>query len=82
MTNIQNSDNNECFKWYLVKYLNPTDHNLRSITKADNDFAKKHDFKDIKLPVKIRDIHKIEKKDSFGISVFGYENREGHPIYV
>ena len=82
MTNIQNSDNNECFKWYLVKYLNPTDHNLRRITKADKDFAKKHDFKDIKFPVKIRDTLKIEKKDSFGISVFGYENREEYLIYV
>ena len=82
MTNIQNSDNNECFKWYLVKYLNPTDHNLRRITKADKDFAKKHDFKDIKFPVKIRDTLEIEKKDSFGISVFGYENREEYLIYV
>ena len=31
-------------------------------TKADKDFAEKLDFKDIKFPVTIRDIHKIEKK--------------------
>ena len=31
-------------------------------TKADRDFAKKLDFKDIKFPVKVRDIYKIEKK--------------------
>ena len=39
------------------------------------------DFKDIKFPVKTRDIHKIEKKkekkNSITTSVFGYENREG-----
>ena len=35
-----------------------------------------------KFPVKIRDIHKIEKKNSISISVFGYENKEKHPIYV
>ena len=29
-----------------------------------------------------RDIHKIEKKNSIAISVFGYENKEKHPIYV
>ena len=61
---------------------NPTDHNPRRITKADKDFAEKLDFKDIKFQVKIRDIQKIEKKNSIGISVFGYEKKEKHPIYV
>ena len=50
------------------------------ITKADEDFAKKLDFKGIKFPVKIRD--KIERKDSIGINVFCYENKEKHPTYV
>ena len=36
----------------------------------------------MKFPVKIRDIHKIEKKNSIGITVFGYENKEKYPIYV
>ena len=31
---------------------------------------------------KIGDIHKIEKKNSIGISVFGYENKKKHPVYV
>ena len=31
------------------------------ITKVDKHFIKKLDFKDIKVPVKVRDIHKIEK---------------------
>ena len=79
MINIQNIDDNECFKWSIVRYLNLSDHNPRRITKADKDFAKKLDFKDIKFPVKIRDIH---KKNPISISVFGYENKEKHPIYV
>ena len=36
----------------------------------------------MKFPVKIRDTNKIEKNNSIGISVFGYENKERHPIYV
>ena len=52
------------------------------ITKADKEFAKKLDFKNVKFPVKVRDIHKIEKSNSIGISVFGYENKEKHLIYV
>ena len=51
-------------------------------TKADKDFVKNFDFKHIKLPVKIRDIHKIEKKNSICISIFGYESKENHSIYV
>ena len=33
--------------------------------KSDKDFAKRLDFKVITFPVKIRDIHKIEKKKEF-----------------
>ena len=76
MINVQNIDDNECFKWSLVRYLNLADDLPARITKSDKDFAKKLDFKDIKFPVKVRDIHKVEKNNSVGISVFGYENKE------
>ena len=56
------------------------------ITKSNKDCAKKLDFKDkffmAKFPVKVRDIHKIEKKNSIGISIFGQQNEEKHPIYM
>ena len=73
---FQNIDDNECFKWCFIRYLNPADQNPLRITKADNKFIKKLDFKDIKFPVKVRDMHKIEKKNPISISVFGYENKE------
>ena len=52
------------------------------MAKADKNFAKRLDFKDIKFPVKVRNAHKIEKKSSINSSVFGHENKEKHPIYV
>ena len=61
LINIQIIDDNECFKWYLVKYLNLADHNPKRIAKADKNFAKRLDFKDIKCPVETRDIQRIEK---------------------
>ena len=82
LINIQNIDDNECFKWCLVRYLYPAAQNPRTIKNADKNFAKRLDFQDKKIPVKIRDIHKRTKKDSIGISVFGYENKEKHPNYV
>ena len=54
--------NNECFKWSFFRYLNPADLNPARITKVDKNFAKKFDFKDIKCPAKLRDIHRIEKR--------------------
>ena len=62
LINIQNIDDNECFKWSLVGYLNPADRNPARITKADKDFAKRLDFKGIKFPVKIKDIQKSKKR--------------------
>ena len=62
MINIQIIDDNECFKWFIVRYVNPADHDPRRITKTNKDFTKKINFKDIKFPVKVRDIHKIEKR--------------------
>ena len=65
-----------------MRFLNPTGHNIIRITKADKDFAKRLDFKDMKFLVKTRDIHKIEKQNYIGISVSGYENKEKDPFYV
>ena len=59
---IQNTDYIEWSKWCLVRYLNPADHNPKRITKSNKDFAKTLDFKDIKSPVKIRNIHTQNNK--------------------
>ena len=76
LINIQNIDHKECFNWCLVKYISSVDPNPKWISKVDKDIGKKLDFKDICFPIKIRDIHKIGKKNSIGITVFGYENKE------
>ena len=52
---IQGIDDNECFKWCLVWYLNPAYSYSGRITKAGKNFAKNLNFKDIKFPVKVRD---------------------------
>ena len=76
MLNIQKIDDIEYIKRCLVRYLHPVDHNPKRITKVDTDFVKKLNFKEMKFPVKVRDIHKIEKNNSIGISVLSYENKE------
>ena len=63
LINIQNTGDNEYFKWHYLRYLNPENHHPTRITKADKDFAKRLDFKETKFPVNIRDINKIELKE-------------------
>ena len=75
LINIQNTDDNEFFKWCLVRSLNSADHHPPRNTKANKNFDNRLDFKDIKCPVKTRGIHKIEKKNSINFSVSGYENK-------
>ena len=58
---IQNIDNNKWFKWSLIRYLHLGDQNPGRIRKVDKDFSKELDSKDIKVPAKIKDTHKIEK---------------------
>ena len=60
--NIQNTDDSKCFKCKLVRYLNPSVHYPKRITKAKKDFAKKLDFKGTKFPVKIRGLNNIKKE--------------------
>ena len=72
MISIQNIDDNECFKWRLVRYVRPADRDPARITKVDEYFAKRLGCKGIKFSVKTRYIQKIKKKkNSIDISGFG-----------
>ena len=46
-----------------MRYLQSEDHHPARIRKIDEMFKGEFVFKDIRFPVKIRDIHKIEKKN-------------------
>ena len=61
LINIQNIGGNECFKWCLIRYLNPADHQPARTAKAGKGFSKIFNFKYLQFPVKAKDFHKIEK---------------------
>ena len=44
-------------------WLDTSDHHLSRIRKVDKLFVDELDFQDIKLPVKIEDVLKTEKKE-------------------
>ena len=80
--NIQTFNDNQCFKCCLIKYLNPFDHHPARITTVHRMLESKLDFKDKKFPFKIRDSHKIEKRNRVGISIFSYKNTKKYLLYV
>ena len=55
---------------------------LAKIRKIEKLFEDELDVEDIKCPVKIKDIHKIEINNSIGISVFVYESKGKYSLYV
>ena len=50
--------------------------------KSANYLRDKSYLADTKIPVKIKDIHKIKKYNSIGISGFDYKNKVRYPIHV
>ena len=52
------------------KLLNGSSNNLAKIKKTDKDSVRELCCKNIKLPVKLRDTHKVEKKKIVSASVF------------
>ena len=64
----------------MVRYLNSADHHPARITKAVKILQRDLILKTYNVQ---RDIHRnLKKKNSIGISVFGYENKVKYPIYV
>ena len=45
-------------------------------------YGDKLDFKNITFPVKVRDVEKIERKNSIGISVFDHEDKRKYPVIL
>ena len=81
LINMKNEDN-ECFSWCHIRYLNPQDKNPQRIKKSDKEFIKKLDYSGIEFSVATKQYNKIEKQNEININVFGYENKQPYPIFV
>lgn len=81
LINIQNEDN-ECFRWCHVRYINPKTENPQQIKNSDREMVEKLNYQGVEFPVNVKDYGKVEAKNSFNVNVFGYEDRQFFPIYV
>ena len=72
--NIQNNDN-ECFKWSVVRALNPVKKDPQRITKELRKQAEEYDWSDIPFPTPYEDrsIKRFEIKYELHINVYGFK---------
>ena len=71
--NMKNNDD-QCFKWSVVRALNPVDIHPERITKELKDQSERLDWSGLKFPVKLNQIVIFEKLNpQISINVFGFE---------
>ena len=81
LINIKNKDN-ECFRWCHIRHLNPQKKDPQRIKKDDKQFIGELNCKGIEFPVSQKQYNKIEKQNSIGINVFGYEKEQPFPVHI
>ena len=73
--NMKNDDD-QCFKWSVVRALNPVDVHPERITKELKEQSERLDWSGLKFPVKLNHIVIFEKfNPQISINVFGFEDR-------
>ena len=54
-------EDNECFRWCLVRYVNYVSKNPTKLGNIDNEFAKQLNFKGMRFPFHKKDYTKNRK---------------------
>lgn len=69
--NVKNSDV-QCFKWALLSALYPANKSSDRVSSYSK-YENKLNFVGVPFPVKLTDIHKIEKLNNLSVNVYGLE---------
>ena len=78
--NMKNDDD-QCFKWSVVRALNPVEKNSERITNELKEQSERLDWSGLKFPVKLDHIVIFEKfNPQISINVFGFEDRVVYPL--
>ena len=79
--NMKNEDN-QCFKWCVVRALNPVEKNSERITKELKDQSERLNWSGLRFPVDLKQIKIFEKFNPFiSINVFGFED-DVYPLRI
>ena len=79
--NIQNKNDNECFRWCHLAFLFPVKRNAEWISKY-KEHIDKVKYDKINFPVKLKDIPKIENVNDIRFNVFSVDDKQSiYPLY-
>ena len=81
LINLKNEDN-ECFRWWHIRHLNPQMKDPQKIKKDDKKKVSELNYDGVEFPVSQRHYNKVEKQNSIRINVFGYEDGQPFPINI
>ena len=81
LINIQNNDN-KCFLWCHVRYLNCKGKTLWRISGEAKEIGKSLNYSGIIFSVSKRDYGKISIINKININVFSFENKNVFPVYL
>ena len=81
LVNLKNEDN-ECFRWCHIRYLNPQEKDAQRIKKTDRKMVEELNYQGVEFPIATKHYGKIEEQNSINVNDFGYEDKRFYPIYV
>ena len=77
---IIKNDDDECFRWCHIRFLNPQKTNPQRINRVDKQMINELNYDGIPFPVTQKQYNKIETQNNIRINVFGYEKGQPFPI--
>ena len=79
--NVQNKNDNQCFKWAITSAIYPVEKNTERLTKYVEN-SKNLNWDGINFPASLRDVDKFEKLNpTVTVNVFGYE-KDIYPLRI
>ena len=75
LINLENEDN-DCFRWCHIRYLNPKENNPQRIKKSDKRKVEQLSYQHTEFLIAVKHYNNIEKQNNININVFGYENKK------
>ena len=81
LINIRNNDN-KCFIWYHIKYLNPLKTHSERMTETDQNIINDLNYKSTRFSLSEKGYSKNEQKNNICIDIFCYKNNSVYLVYV
>ena len=76
------NDDNECFRWCHIWYLNPQEDHPYRIKKSDIRVVEELNYQGTEFPISVKEYTKIEVQNRINVNVFGYEDKQFYRIFV